>query len=997
MAWFGWGGTAPATGPPQSAPTLPIAGSASTYSVGETVEYFSASNNTWIPAKVLAVLPGGTYNLDCKPGVTPDKMRRGVPAPPPGSASGAGFAGAAYRVGDSVEYFGASQGRWIPAKVTAVNASGTYDLDCKPNVLPEKVRAPQVLASSSSVGSPKNRTPATRTRLGSPQIALGGELNIDEPVQLLRVQRQGSGWRYEVCQEGAQLLERYGSRRIAVASICGLYRTGKSFLLNMLLERMQRGLPLFKVGGTSQACTEGLWLWGSTDSKDENSPLLAFIDCEGFGSTDSDRTRDAHLMTLCTLLSSVLVLNTKGALNESLFNSLALTCRFAEHIEERGQEANRPSLLWVLRDFMLDLRDPQGRPITPDEYLEQALQAAPLAAGSDADRSSGAREVRQSLLKFFSHRGCVTLVQPAIEETQLQQLEKIPYTSLRGEFRAGVEALRTQLVATCHSNPKTIGGQPLGCNSFVALVRQLVTALNENKVLSMKGAWETVQHSACATLVEELRESAAQTLQTFSGGGKLTGGAQLPMTNEGLHVVLRDQRHSLKAEWLERAMGDEHIRKEYWQELKETVARHEESVKQQNSRLADQQLNAILKRWQDWLDDDASAAATGEEISTQFGQLVERMPAAPLSRAGRAAVEAAARRVSAARGAVLAAADHHAEVRAKAHALGEKASQQAEAHMKEIEQHDAMISGKVEEMKRVQQAEQAKRLECEAQMEELEAAKIALQAALRDLEDVRARVVDAGDQIQGQEQRATSLKAELEEVRAAAAKADAERVASEQCAEAAAAEAELERQRLEASLAEARALTEQTAIQLQAEREAISEETKRTKEEHDMMLQKTRTDHEQKAGSLHEERKQAQDEHGSMVAAARTKLEEERAANVGTLETTRKRLLEVERTTGVLEGQVQTMSAEASLLRDRLAELQETIRETESRVVSSTQHGERLKVEKLQAESEHASVREETTKRVEAQAQEHEVKYAELCAAIDKEEKVKPKCGCSIQ
>lgn len=71
-------------------------------------------------------------------------------------------------------------------------------------------------------------------------------------------------------------------------------------------------------------------MWG-VDSAGSN---LLFLDCEGFGSTDSDRTRDAKLMSLCLILSSVFLLNTKGVLNESLFNSLSLVCKMAEHIEE---------------------------------------------------------------------------------------------------------------------------------------------------------------------------------------------------------------------------------------------------------------------------------------------------------------------------------------------------------------------------------------------------------------------------------------------------------------------------------------------------------------------------------------------------------------------------------------------------------------------------------------------------------------------------------------
>ncbi|CAE8583406.1 unnamed protein product, partial [Polarella glacialis] len=602
-------------------------GAGTKFRLGEIVDYFSATQASWIPAKVVAVNANGTFDLDCKPGVPPEKIRR--------CATDSGVAGSApllFQTGDLVEYLSATQNEWIPATVVSVNPSGTYHLDCKPEVVPARVRA------RSQSDGPSEFLPGSQAFAGPAKVKASPVAELEAPVQLLKVQRSGSKWNYEVCPEGAQALERHGSRRISVVSVCGLYRTGKSFLLNLLLERVQKGLPPFQVGGTTKACTEGLWLWGSADPEDEQSPLLAFMDCEGFGSTDSDRTRDAQLLTLCALLSSVLVLNTKGTLNEGIFNSLALTCRFAEHMEERGQEANRPALLWVLRDFVLELRDAAGNQMSPDEYLEQALHAAPLAlAGGTLDqaRAGPAQEVRQSLLQFFSHRNCTTLVQPAIEEAQLQNLNELPYKSLRGEFRAGVEAMRTQLVATCHLNPKTVGGQPLGCTTFVALMRQLVGAMNNSKQLSVKGAWDAVQHTTCGKLGDELRAVASQVLKALAAGQKLPDGAQLPMTDEALRAFFRDQRHKLKFQWDEQAVGDEEVRKEYWQELKEALAREEMLARQQNSRLADQQLAAALKLWQEWLDDALGTSEEGERIAADLGLLMERMPATPLTRAAR--------------------------------------------------------------------------------------------------------------------------------------------------------------------------------------------------------------------------------------------------------------------------------------------------------------------------------------------------------------------------
>merc|ERR1740138_1691860 len=122
--------------------------------------------------------------------------------------------------------------------------------------------------------------------------------------------------------------------------------------------------------------------------------------------------------------------------------------------------------------------------------------------------------------------------------------------------------------------------------------------------------------------------------------------------DEQLHAVLRTRRHELKRQWDERAVGDEAVRKEYWQELKETLAREEMLVRVQNSRLADSQLMEALRSWQEWLDnEDHSALASVSTICEQFGCLMERMPAVPLSRAGRTAIQAAVKRVAAARSA----------------------------------------------------------------------------------------------------------------------------------------------------------------------------------------------------------------------------------------------------------------------------------------------------------------------------------------------------------
>jgi len=1033
MSWFGnWGGGTGNQVPSTNA----------RYAVGDIVEYYSASQGTWIPAKVLQVNPSGTYNLDCKPEVPPDKIRPRGGGGSVGSTSNVPVAtgNSQYRVGDTVEYYSASAGNWIPAKILQVNADrGTYNLDCKPEVTPDKIRpsrgggggtlssagsAPQSNAASqgggwSLLGNMSSLMPMGTSQGQTLKMTAG---NQSSPLQLLRVRNMGGRWQYEVCEEGAALLEGFGPRRISVASICGLYRTGKSYLLNLLLERVQKGLPLFTVGNSTNACTEGLWLWGSVDSDDARSPLLAFLDCEGFGSTTSDKTRDAQLMTLCALLSSVLVLNTKGALNESLFNALALVCRFAEHIEERGMEASRPVLLWVLRDFMLELRDASGRPTTPDEYLEQALHAAPTTNGNDQGRSQGAREVRQSLLRFFSHRTCATLVRPAQEESQLQRLDTVPFRQLRSEFRAGVEALRQQLVSSAMTNPKTVGGQPLTCFAFVALLRQFVQALNDKKALSVKGAWETVQHTACGSLADELREEACKALRTLRDGGELQGQAKLPLSDEALRTVLRAQRHDLKSKWEERAVGDEMVRKEYWQELKESLAREEKVVQVQNTRIADDEMLKSMKGWQAWLDSENAGWADGERIISSVSALAERTPSGSLARGMRSAMEAAGRRVTATRHALDATMKQSDEEKQKALAWGKEAAQKEGAARTELQERLRHLEDAESKLKQLEDSHHGTKAELEMRHQEMDEAKERYEAKLREIEDehtshkrelegkhnqlreahgqtqdqlrykeqayqnlelqlesAKAEMDEAKQQVQGliadmeaarareQELKSTqraltekeaSLKASLEEARGQAAKDNAERLASERLARTAADSAASDKRRLEVELEQARADAESYKEQLAIERSALKDENEKTRAEHMRLVEETRK-----------------------------RLEDERKVHADTLQGEKARLIDRERNTGVLEGQVSALSTENTSLRDQLAELREQLRETER---EKGAHAE----EKTRLQSDLEKNKKDVDDKLKAQADEHAKTLTELQQA-HAEQMQKQKC-CSV-
>lgn len=384
-------------------------------------------------------------------------------------------------------------------------------------------------------------------------------------------------------------------------------------------------------------------MWGAGDSSNtlSNDPALLFLDCEGFGSTAADKTRDAKLMSLCVIISSVFLLNTKGVLSEGLFNALSLVVNLAEHIEERGSEASKPALIWLLRDFVLELRDPEsGRELQPDEYLEQSLHARPLD-NVNVERSRAAKEVREHLLRCFPRRHCQTLVTPIVDEEKLGNLAEVPYDELRPEFQREFEAARAQILTLAREKPKSLGGKAISGVGLAALLRRLVDALNSNKALNVSTAWDGVQHGACQSLSEELRATAVAELQKVRNGAPLPvpGGRPLPVSDDELGKAFKEVRKTLWDEWRSRAVGDDEVREEYWRDLEESLGIEEQELERANVMIAEKSLAAAGAEWSAWLREETGSAS--DPRSEALARLIAQgMPAKPCARAVQEALHA---------------------------------------------------------------------------------------------------------------------------------------------------------------------------------------------------------------------------------------------------------------------------------------------------------------------------------------------------------------------
>ena len=295
---------------------------------------------------------------------------------------------------------------------------------------------------------------------------------------------------------------------LAVVAVAGLYRTGKSFLLNRVI---LGGGGKFVVGPTTRACTKGIWMWSepivAVDASGKKTHVLV-VDTEGIGAPTADATHDTRIFALGLLLSSYFIYNSVGSIDEQALSNMSLVTNLSKEIrgsvkaplQDEDEEAEEetsdaeplrhsfPAFLWVVRDFALQLRDADGRAIGAKEYLEDALKDC-AAKGAAA---AGKNRIRSTLRSFFPERDCFTMVRPCTDEGQLQLLDTLPDSQLRPEFLEQARELKQRIVAEAQRRPLKVNECELSGSMLGLLCRQYVEAINRGQVPVIQDAWSYV-------------------------------------------------------------------------------------------------------------------------------------------------------------------------------------------------------------------------------------------------------------------------------------------------------------------------------------------------------------------------------------------------------------------------------------------------------------------------------------------------------------------------
>ncbi|CAE7244293.1 GBP3, partial [Symbiodinium microadriaticum] len=247
----------------------------------------------------------------------------------------------------------------------------------------------------------------------------------------------------------------------------------------------------------TRSCTEGVDVFARPHPSGRGR--LVFLDVEGQGSTDRNDTYDAALTTVAMLLSSMVVYNCLSVGLSGDVNKLELLSGFMQNIVDRtfeehgereaaGSDRFCPALMWLLRDFFLEMVDANERPCDADTYLEEVL-LAPVSGSSRAnkDKNRKLNDIKQVLQKR-----CLRTLPRPIAGDDFRDLQECGLQSppLLPEFVQKAEKLLSEV-----NNlpiPKQHNGRCVSGAMLAALTEELVSSIDAKGVPELLTSWQQV-------------------------------------------------------------------------------------------------------------------------------------------------------------------------------------------------------------------------------------------------------------------------------------------------------------------------------------------------------------------------------------------------------------------------------------------------------------------------------------------------------------------------
>jgi len=305
----------------------------------------------------------------------------------------------------------------------------------------------------------------------------------------------------------------YADHKVAVISIAGAFRTGKSFLANWIIryfeldrdenwldseDKLESQLEGFEFARQREPVTDGIDVWGTVfelEHAHHGNIAVVILDTQGIFSLGSDFSESVAIFAVSLFLSSIQIYNIRGNLTRSDLEHLRLFASYGQMmIDQNAEAACIPfqRLVFAIRDWELD----------DDLGLEAGTKFLQSVMEEMEDTEEGV-ELLNSLRTSFSKINCHLFRHPGSDAVRSDDFQG-QVAQLDEEFKDGLKEF-IPFVANDDtdnsSNVPTLKISPLKQVLTVDDFMDQIDAIKEifdsgliDKPESMYGAFSKVSH-----------------------------------------------------------------------------------------------------------------------------------------------------------------------------------------------------------------------------------------------------------------------------------------------------------------------------------------------------------------------------------------------------------------------------------------------------------------------------------------------------------------------
>ncbi|KAM7445038.1 putative RING-H2 finger protein [Porites harrisoni] len=278
----------------------------------------------------------------------------------------------------------------------------------------------------------------------------------------------------EKALEDILLHESVRDKKVAVVSVAGAFRKGKSFLLDFFLRYLDRegtypdwiggekeALEGFSWRGGSERDTTGILLWSkpyikTLPSGEEVAVLL--MDTQGAFDSSSTVKDCATIFALSTMTSSTQIYNITQNIQEDDLQHLQLFTEYGKLAMEESNIKPFQRLVFLVRDWSFPYEAPYGS-TGGNQVLEKRLRMT-------EKQHSELMQVRRHIKSCFSNIGCFLMPHPGLKVATNPTFDG-SLKDIDEEFKTQLREITPSVLSIDNLVVKSINGEEVTCRGLV--------------------------------------------------------------------------------------------------------------------------------------------------------------------------------------------------------------------------------------------------------------------------------------------------------------------------------------------------------------------------------------------------------------------------------------------------------------------------------------------------------------------------------------------------